>query len=163
MQLPNVLKGFSLFVDGRGYAGKAESITTPKFAIKTESHRGGGMDGEVELDMGMDKMETSITIAEIEPNLMALLGTRGTLTARGSLEGPDGVQACILTMRGLWKEADGGEWKAGTKGALKMMNALTYCKAVIGGREVYEIDVPNGVRRIGGVDQLADRRQALGM
>lgn len=45
-----VLKNFSLFVDGRGYAGKAEEVTPPKLTIKTEEFRGGGMDAPIDID-----------------------------------------------------------------------------------------------------------------
>ena len=31
-----ILKNFNLFVDGRGYAGRAEEVSPPKLSIKTE-------------------------------------------------------------------------------------------------------------------------------
>jgi uncharacterized protein len=162
MQLPNVLKAFNAFVDGRGYAGKTDTCTLPKLTIKTEEHRGGGMDAPVELDMGMEKLESNITFAELEGNLVRQLGTNGALTLRGSLEGPSGVIPVIATLRGLWKEVDPGDWKSGDKGALKMSCGVSYYKLMINGREEVLIDVAAGVRRIGGVDQLAGRRAALG-
>lgn len=162
MQLPNVLKAFSLFVDGRGYAGKGDAAMLPKITIKTEEHRGGGMDGPVEYDMGMEKMEASATVAELEPNLLAAIGTTQSMTLRGSLEGPNGTIAAIAVVRGLWKEADPGEWKPGEKGALKVMCSPSYYKLTVGGRVVYDIDMAAGVRIIDGRDQLAARRAALG-
>ena len=36
-----ILKNFNLFVDGRGYAGKAEEVTPPKLSLKTQEFRGG--------------------------------------------------------------------------------------------------------------------------
>jgi uncharacterized protein len=163
MQLPSVLKAFSVFIDGRGYAGKCDTATLPKVSLKTEEHRGGGMDGSVELDMGMEKLEASATFAELLGEIVSLVGTRKPMTLRGSIEGPDGVKPCIAVIRGLWKEADPGDWKPGEKGALKVMCAPDYYKLTIGGRVEYDIDVAAGVRIIGGVDQLAGRRAALGI
>lgn len=40
--IPKILKNFNLFVDGRGYAGKAEEVTPPKLSLKTQEF--GGMD-----------------------------------------------------------------------------------------------------------------------
>ena len=33
--MAKILKNFNLFVDGRGYAGKADEVTPPKLTIKT--------------------------------------------------------------------------------------------------------------------------------
>ena len=55
--MAKILKNFNLFVDGRGYAGKAEEVTPPKLTIKTEEFRGGGMDVPAAVDMGMEKLE----------------------------------------------------------------------------------------------------------
>ena len=52
IKTPRVLRGFDVFVDGRGYAGKVEELELPKLSIKTEEFRAGGMDVPVELDMG---------------------------------------------------------------------------------------------------------------
>ena len=41
--LPKILKNFSAFVDGRGYAGRVDEITLPKLTIKMEEYRAGGM------------------------------------------------------------------------------------------------------------------------
>jgi P2 family phage contractile tail tube protein len=40
--MTKILKNFNLFVDGRGYAGRAEEVTPPKLTIKTEELRAGG-------------------------------------------------------------------------------------------------------------------------
>jgi P2 family phage contractile tail tube protein len=41
--------------------------------------------------------------------------------------------------------------------------SVNYYKLTVGGREVYEIDVENMVRRINGVDQLAGIRSDIGL
>ena len=34
--IPEILKNFNLFIDGRGHAGKVLEVTPPKLTIKTE-------------------------------------------------------------------------------------------------------------------------------
>jgi len=41
-QIPRKLKAFSLFVEGRGYAGKVAELTLPKLTRKMEEWRAGG-------------------------------------------------------------------------------------------------------------------------
>ena len=166
--LPKSLKGFSAFVDGRGYVGRLNEGQLPKLTIKTEEHRDGGMDIPVELDMGMEKLETSFSFAEYDPDLMQtfglLDGTFVPLVLRGSLEGEDGTMSTVVaTMRGICKELDHGSWKSGDKTELKYNLAPRYYQLQIDNNVVHEIDAENTVRIIGGVDQLAARRQALGI
>lgn len=73
------------------------------------------------------------------------------------------MTAAVFNLRGGVKEVDPGTWKPSDKAELKLMVALTYIKLMHGGELVYEIDVTNMVRNIGGVDQLAAQRNALGV
>lgn len=164
--IPKVLKNFALFADGRGYAGRCLDITPPKLTVKTDEHRAGGMDGAVELDMGMEKLELTGTLAEFDPEVLKLFGlTTGAvkqITLRGALEGDDGVTPIVITCRGTWKELDMGTLKPGEKGQLKFSVACRYYKYTSDGQDLIEIDVENMIRNIGGVDQLAALRGALG-
>lgn len=72
--LPKILKNFTAFVDGRGYAGRIDEISLPKLAIKTEEYRGGGMDIPVSIDIGMEKLEAELTFAEYDSELFRLFG-----------------------------------------------------------------------------------------
>lgn len=168
--LPATLKGFTVFVDGFGYLGRLNSGQLPKLTIKTEEHRDGGMDAPVELDMGQEKMEASYEFDEYDPKLLTLWGlldgSTKSLTLRGSMENEQGDTIAIVgELRGIVKESDPGDWKAGsTKDAkLKLTHAVRYYHLTVDGQEVYEIDAENLIRSVGGVDQLAARRQALGV
>ena len=66
-------------------------------------------------------------------------------------------------MRGTIKELDWGTWKPGEKAPCKGMVALRYYKLEVAGETVHEIDVLNMVRIIGGEDQMASQRAALGL
>src|SRR5690349_11341884 len=122
-QLPKSLKGFTVFVDGRGYAGRLNSGKLPVVKIKTEGFRDGGMDGEVDLDMGQEKMGSEFVFAELDRNILGLVGTRNIpITLRGSIEDESGVKLPVIgELRGLVTEADPNEWKSGEKGEAKLV------------------------------------------
>lgn len=169
IQLPRVLKNLNLFLDGTGYAGRVDEVTLPKLTIKTEEHRAGGMDLPVALDMGMEKLEITMVLSDFEPEVFAsfgLLDSEGKpITVRGAFQaqGSADVLAVAISMRGGWKELDAGKWKAGDKSTLTVTGALSYYKLEAGGTELVEIDAINMVRRIGGADQLAAVRDAIGL
>jgi P2 family phage contractile tail tube protein len=169
MALPKTLKGFTAFVDGFGYVGRLTGGTPPKLALKVEEFRDGGMDAAIELDMGTEKQEMVLTFAEQDAQLYGLwgilTGDKG-ITLLGSQETEDGtVEAIEYTTRGVFKEMDAGEWKGSESGKaeLKAAQTVRYFKLQIAGQDVVEIDAVNTIRKVGGVDQLAARRAALGL
>lgn len=165
---PHVLKHFNLFVDGRGYAGIVEELVPPKLTIKTEEYRGGGMDCPIPLDMGMEKMEAEVTMAEYDIMTLKLfgfqLGGAIAMTFRGVLKAaanPIPVPIAV-NLRGFITEIDMGTWKAGEKSQYKFKMGCTYYKLSMGEVPIIEIDPENYVRFVGGEDQLIALRAAIG-
>lgn len=122
--IPNILKNFNLFVDGRGYAGRVEEVILPKLSVKTEEHRVGGMDIPIELDMGMNKLDCDFTISDYDPKILESFGlyngAQVPLTLRGGLTDESAaVTPVVVTLRGAWREVDFGTWKVGQKTPLK--------------------------------------------
>ncbi len=168
MPIQDILRQVNLFVDGRGYMGRVEEIELPKLTVKTEEFRAGGMDAPVELDMGMEKLESTLTVSGVDRELLKLWGVApGNITplsVRGSLQSEDGTVTTVeVRLRGQVKEIDWGTWKPGEKAPLKIMLALRYYKLTHGGELVHEIDVENMIRVVAGVDQLQQQRDALGI
>lgn len=166
--LNDILKNLNLFVDGRGYAGNVEELNLPKLTMKTEDFRNGGMDAPIEVEMGMEKLESSFSLTKFDAEVLKIFGLAPgnikPLTFRGSLASEDGIEkAVIVNLRGMLKEADPGSWKPGEKASLKGSVPLRYYKLTIGTEVIHEIDVPNMIRIINGVDQLAVTRKNLGM
>jgi P2 family phage contractile tail tube protein len=165
--IPKILKNFNAFVDGRGYAGKVDEITLPKLTVKTEEHRAGGMDVPVEIDMGMEKLEAEITFAEYDAELFRLFGlvdgNSVSVTLRGAMQAGGEAEPVVVTLRGSFRELDSGNWKAGDKATLKCMMAVRYYRLNINGSDAIEIDAENMIRIIGGEDQMASIRQAIGI
>ena len=168
IEYPRILKNMNLFVDGRGYAGRVDEIELPKLTLKTEEHRAGGMDLPIEVDLGMEKLESNLTLSDFDPEVFRLFGLLDKqdtpVTVRGAIQRQgESAQAVVVALRGGWREIDSGTWKPGDKSTLKVAVAVSYFKLTIAGQEIVEIDAINLVRKVGGTDQMADIRNAIGM
>lgn len=166
--IPQMLTNFALFLAGKGYAGKVSKVTLPKLKRKTEAHRGGGMDAEIDMPMGLEKLETSFSLVGVDRESLAFFGIASAGAFNGTFRGAftdrkGGVVAAVATYRGLLTEVDMGDWEAGKKGETKYSATLDYYKLEVDGRVVFEIDPLANIRIIDGVDELAAERAALGM
>lgn len=163
-----VLRGFNLFVDGRGFAGKIAELVLPKLTIKTEEYRAGGMDAPIELDVGMEKLECSLTLEDFSADVMKQFGLSHnqpvSLTCRGALGlGDEKVVPVVVKAQGMFKEQDLGTWKPGEKLQHKATVNLKYYRYDQDGELVHEIDIENMVRIVDGKDMMAETRSAIGM
>ncbi|ENN91153.1 phage major tail tube protein [Bartonella bovis] len=164
-RLPRALKHFNIYVDGIPYQEKCESVTLPNLNFVVESFRAGGMDFPVDIEMGMEQLTLSMTIADCSPELLGLLGKpnidiclRGSVQAQGAP-----AEKIAISMRGFCKGYEPGQWQPGTKAVTTINYTLNYFKYVQNGVEVVEIDGFNMVRKFNGVDQLAEHRENLGL
>lgn len=165
IQLPDSLKGWTAFVDGYGQAGVSATGKLPVVKFKTEEHKDGGMDGPEDIALGLEKLEWELTLNKLSPIAMKLVGRPDVpITLRGSMEDEAGNKRPVVAqLRTPVHEVDKGEWGEAKKVELKLKGTATYYRLTIAGDEIYEIDVRGLVRRIGGVDQLAQRRANLGL
>lgn len=167
--LPRVLKDFTLFIDGVGYAGLADEITLPKLTRQMEDHQAGGMLGPVKLDLGMDAMSLEFTISEFNPDLLKLWGNANAsgIGARflGSLVSQDGggTDAIEVSVRGRFEEIDPGTAKKKENGKLKLKMPLTYYRYTHNAEPLIEIDLIGGKESVGGTDLSAAVMKALGI
>lgn len=164
---PKVLQGFNVFVDGRGYAGKATEVVLPKLTVQAEEFRAGGMDAPVELDLGMEKLECTFTLGDYSPDAIRYFGLghndEVAVTFRGALGLGDGLVVPVAVQcRGMVKELDNGSWKPGEKLEQKYSVALKYYRYSQAGETIHEIDVENMTRVINGKDMLLAARAAIG-
>ena len=169
MPAPRVLKNFNLFVNGKGKAGTIDEYTPPEIKLKLDEYRGGGLDIPTDLDMGQEKMTAKFKLSDPDPDTLVLVGLTATNTVRLVAKGAfrrdsDGetisvVHELVGRINGRVSEA----WKAGDKTANEFDMTLSYYRETVGGREIYEIDVENMIRKVDGVDQLAAIRDAMGM
>lgn len=167
--IPQVIENFSLFVDGRGYAGKSPELTPPKLARKNRDYHAGGMSAPITIDMGQDKMEADFTLEEYSRDVLRLYGvvdlSHVALRFTGSLIRQDGSvpDPAEVFLRGRIREMDFGSWKAGEGAQLKVVMDVAYYKLTINGVVEIEIDPVNMIEVVGGVDRLAKTRNNLGI
>lgn len=164
----DIRKNFNLFIDGKGYAGKADEANPPELEEENEEYRAAGMEAPIDISTGMKKLTADFTLRSHCREVLALYGVRtGTQTTfiiREAMESFDGsVTASVHTMTGKVIKVSQGTSKPGEPPKDKYDLSLTYYKKEIGGQVIHEIDVINMVRTINGVDVLADIRNAIGM
>lgn len=165
MQYPRTIRNFGAFVDGVSYAGRVTDGKLPELKMQTASHRGAGMDAPVAVDMGMEALQAELTLAEWPPTLIKMFGTRQRLTLRPGAMGEDDFTADALvgTVGGRFTMVNFNELKAGSDVPMKLTVEVDYFRMLHNGVELFEIDVQAGKRVIGGVDQLASLRAAMGL
>lgn len=165
MQYPRTIRNFNSFIDGVSYAGRVSEGKLPEMNLLLANHRGGGMDAPIAVDMGMEAMKAEVTLMEWPPELITMFGTRRRMVLRPGAMGEHDFSAdsFVATLGGRWSMVNFGDLKPGSDVPLKLKLEVDYFRMLQNGNELFEIDVEAGKRVIGGVDQLADLRRAMGL
>jgi P2 family phage contractile tail tube protein len=166
MQLPRVLKDFNVYANGTALLGRASSFQPPSIKVELEEARHSGTDGKISHDMGMDTMEAKLKMAELTPELAALVGRidEVPVTCYGYAESPTGeTMEVSFVMRGKFVEQNTGDIESGKKTDIDFTFRATAYKEIVGGNATKDIDFIAGRRIIGGKDVLQQKRRALKM
>lgn len=167
MGLPAKLKNFNCFLDGESCIGKVPEITLPKLTKKVEQYRAGGMLGEVDIEMGMDKLELEAKFGGIACRALRSWGAIGVAGVQTLFVGAyqedltGGVLAAELVTQGMIVEVDAGNAKVGDNTEWMAKQTLSYLKWTIAGRVEVEIDLLNCIMIVDGVDRMAAIRAAI--
>jgi hypothetical protein len=166
--IPQTLFNMNLYVGNTSFQGDVPSFTLPKLKVKTEAYRAGGMDAEIDMDMGLEKLEAAFVTNGVRRESLKFFGLADQTAFNGSFRGSFKAQkgeftGVIATVRGMLTEVDAGDWKPGDKAEFKYSVSVTYYKLEVDGAVLYEIDPVNSIRIIDGVDQLAKMREQLGI
>ncbi|MES9901118.1 MAG: phage major tail tube protein [Sedimenticola sp.] len=168
--MPKKLKAFNMFIEGEGFAGVVDEVTLPKLSRKMEAFRAGGMNAEIDIDQGMEKLETEITLGEIPRSVLNHFGVCDAagvkMRFRGAHQADSGgcsVDTIEVVMMGRFNEIDMGSAKAGDDTQLKLSGTLTYYRYSINSEDVIEIDVLNMIEKVNGTDRLKEQRAAIGI
>lgn len=169
MGLGSKLKNMNLFREAVSFIGIATEVTLPKLARKFEGFRAAGMDGEVDIDMGGEKLELEWTaggiVAEAISGFGAVTHDAEMLRFAGAYQAEDTGQVIPVeaVARGRPQEIDMGGAKPGSDTEHKFKMSCSYYKLIVNGREIVEIDVPGMIFKVNGVDRLAAQRAAIGL
>jgi len=152
-------------VDGVGCAGLCDEVELPALTIKTDDHRGAGMDIPIEMDMGMEKLTMKMTFAEhlqsVYRQFGLINGNAVGVTFRAAKTDGQTAEGIEVVARGSYKEIPGAKVKAGDKSLLEATLNLRYYRLTIAGQVLIEIDAEAGIRIIDGVDQLQAVRDLI--
>lgn len=169
MGMPRKLKNFNAFNDGKSYMGEVAEVALPKLGRKFEDWRGGGMNGPVPADLGIEKLELEMTCGGFMRQVFEQFGTTKAdgvmIRFAGAYQRDDTgeVDAVEVVMRGRHQEIDSGKAKGGDNTEIKVKSALSYYKLSINGTVLIEIDLLNFVEIVNGKDILAAQRKAIGL
>lgn len=170
MALPHILKDFNLFGDGENWQGMVPELTLPELARRMVEYEGGGMDGPIEVDHGMELMEFEWTAGGLI--VSGLFDTFGSpvhdaamLRFTGSYESDEdgGIIPVEIVVRGRHKTIGMGDASKGDNNQISVTTTISYYKLTVDGEVVIERDVPGYVFIVRGTDRLAERRRALGL
>lgn len=170
MALPKKLKLMDLFNEGNSYLGQTGEVTIPKLARKLENWRGGGMNGNVKIDLGLgdDINEFNWKLGGLDDLVLKQFGaaTVGAHMLRftGSYQRDDtgDTSALEIVVRGRHEEIDFGNQKAGDDTETSVKTIWSYYKLSIDGEVIMEFDIPNMIEIVNGVDLMAKHRANIG-
>lgn len=168
--LPKFIKNANVFFEGDSWAGRFDEVAFGKLARKLEKYRGGGMDAEIDIDLGYDMPEPEITLKEHVPALIKAWGECAAdgvllrILAGANSDGPGCPHDSIeFVMRCRPKEIDFGSYKGGSLVDKKTPFTTSYFKYMLNGETLIELDPINMIQIIGGVDRSAKIREAIGV
>lgn len=163
--LKDILRDAALFVDGRNFVGQTNQVTLPDIQLIVEAMRGGGMDGSIEMDMGMEPMRATFQFLTFPKEVQKLLGKRDIqVKVRGVLVSHTGEKiGATAELRGKFIGNNPGDWAKGSTANYTGTFAAHYYKLTVDGEEVHLIDVEGVKRIINGVDQLEEDRRLMGI
>jgi P2 family phage contractile tail tube protein len=164
----NILAEFTVWIDGVGKIGESPGFQLPDIKIQTEEFRGGGMDGTVEIPMGVEKLDFEFDLHTYDSQVFENLGygpnsMNVPISFRGYLVTAEGGEkSLIVNTLSLIKEIKASKVSPGKKTELTVSCAANYYQHKVDNKVLNEISVFDKIMIINGVDQNKRARQILG-
>jgi hypothetical protein len=166
----NTLWNVNVYLNGQDFLGRAAEVKIPQPKRMMTDYKGLGMAGRVEIPTGWDKLESTIKWSSFEPAvlsavslssqlaLVSCMGDLQTITAGGEIsEAP-----VIYNFTGLPKDVGDIDFKAQELVEFTSVFAVYHCELYVAGVQIYLYDAMSNQYLVGGVDQLALYRAAIG-
>ena len=164
----DIIRNAIPYIDGRRIA-TSSLLAVPKLKPKTEKVFMGGVDGETEVEFGLQVLEAKLKLTAVEPSILKLVGLRAgqiktfQFNAATVSEFDAGVKGVAVRLTGKIFDADPGDWKHGDKTEWDYRIVCKTYKMTFDSAVIHDIDPQNFIRIVDGVDQLALIRAALQM
>lgn len=164
----NTLRAWTLFVNGGTRLEGAHEYTPPELSVIKVDIRTGGMDMAAPVDDGMEAMSCSFKVYGLDADALALFGMQvgssfPRLTAYEGYQFTGGRFGRIEEMEGIITKITSDARPNSNLGeaSLTLEMSLNYYRATLDGVELFEIIPEQFVRRVNGVDVLADLRSKV--
>ena len=170
-QVAEKLINFRVFDDKKMLLGTAD-VTLPELSAMTDSVKGAGIAGEVEVPIlgHYGSMQVSITWRTLSSHTMDLAAPKAhQLEFRGAVQIFDAGEGTYKTgsqkvvVKAVPKKTGLGKLDTAAAQDTSSEFEVNYIKVFLDGEEVFELDKYNYICKINGHDYLADTRKALGM
>lgn len=167
----NRVTNANIYMDGKSLLGRAEEINLPTVKQIMSEHKALGMNGKFELPAGIDKLETRIKWNSYYKDVLIKAGNPDqsvNLQCRTSMKtwtsaGVSAEVPVVIHMTAQFKDFPLGNFKQHDNVELESNLNVTYCKLVVDGVELLEVDVLANIHKVNNVDMLAKYRANLGI
>lgn len=167
--MTQTLRRFTAFVAGFDTRLEITDVKPPLVRDQVDELKAGGLMAGLDIPLGLQKLEAGFNVNARSKPLMAQAGmTPGKhmrTTFRGvSISEIDGTQQNeVIIVQGRLN-IDGDDWSAGAASKMDYkIGSITYYKHLVNGAPLFEIDLPNFICIVEGVDQWASMRSGLGL
>ena len=163
------LRDFTLSIPGRGVVGECPRVTPPVLQVIREDVHVAGRDAPIRLPVGIEPLVMSFEITGVNADMLGLWGLSSgdgaSVILRGAVADEGGALKSVeIEVTGEADKIDSGTWERRKVGMTMVeMSDITYFKRTDDGETSIEIDIPNGIRIVNGVDQLAEQRRLIGI
>lgn len=170
-QIPERLITFRCYRNGNDLLGVA-TVTLPQFQAMTDTVSGAGIAGEVEtpvlghyssITATVSFRTISTDVATLASQMAHPLDFRGSQQIYDASSGNFVTQAIKLSIRGVPKNVNLGNFEVGATTGTEVEMECTYVKLDVGGKTMVEIDKYNSIARFGDTDALESLRKDLGL
>jgi len=165
INVPQIVSGLDIFLDGVGFLGTASSVTLPKIEEEKQTIEAGGFARSV--NTGVFKLlEAEFEINEYNPAIFTSMiggkqsGKGVSITLKGSLTQGGKSISFLATMEGDI-DVDDGSFKAKEMVQRKVKMHVDKYILEIDGKQNILFDVTNMIAIIDGVDYLEIRRKHI--
>lgn len=143
----NILRDFAVFIEGYGMVGTCPSFQPPEMKIQVEEFRGGGMDGVVEVPMGIEKIEFDFDLHVWDDTVFSHFGfgpgrQDRVFIFRGYLLSPQGTERpALITTNGFVRDIKPGKVEPGKKSEHTISFSAYFYQLQIDGTVILEADL----------------------
>lgn len=165
--IPGALIDAEIYINGSNNLAGVSEVELPKIEYATVTSEQFGTTAEMEtpLEGHLKKMDAKIkiehmndTIGNIAIDDALMVEIKGASQELNTTSHGRERVAVDVVMKGMIKSYDGPKIKSGDKMETSIELAVTYYELSIGGKQIFKVDVLNGILSAGGRDNEGIRR-----